>query len=404
MAPYDIAVLGSGPAGTAAAAACAARGLRTVLVAPAPDAAWEPTYGSWADELAELGDDAVAGSVAAAFPDARVGFGGGRGLTLPRPYVRIDAARLQRVLADRTAGVDRRVAAVHTLVHDADGTTVHHDGGTLTARVVIDATGHAPRFVQRPGAAARCFQAAYGLRIEGTAPDGFVFMDFDAAHLDPADAGPPTFLYAQPLPDGQAFYEETSLAADPAVPFEVLKQRLLRRLRSRGVVIHRVLDEERCLLPMDPPLPRLDQRVVGFGAAASFLHPASGYALVRSLASAASLADALSAHLDAGPQAAAGAAWAALWPAARVRTRRLHEFGLYSLARMSPARTREFFAAFFALPSDSQRAFLADTLSAGQLASVMTALFVEAPPRVRWALLTGGASAGSSLVRAVAGA
>ena len=41
--------------------------------------------------------------------------------------------------------------------------------GVLRARLVIDATGHSPRFVQRPGPPARCFQAAYGLLIEGTA-------------------------------------------------------------------------------------------------------------------------------------------------------------------------------------------------------------------------------------------
>ena len=48
----DVVVVGDGPAGLAAAAACADRGLRVAVVGTA--AGWPNTYGVWADELEPL--------------------------------------------------------------------------------------------------------------------------------------------------------------------------------------------------------------------------------------------------------------------------------------------------------------------------------------------------------------
>ncbi|WP_343943318.1 lycopene cyclase family protein, partial [Pseudonocardia zijingensis] len=57
----DVLVVGGGPAGRALAAAAGERGLRTVLVDPAPEAPWRATYGCWAHELpAWLPSSAVA--------------------------------------------------------------------------------------------------------------------------------------------------------------------------------------------------------------------------------------------------------------------------------------------------------------------------------------------------------
>ena len=406
MTETDIAVLGAGPAGLACAAACAAQGLRVTNIAPNPEEPWSPTYGAWVDELDTLDDVPVRGCIEERWPNAQVALGAHGSKWIERAYARIDGDALQRLLLERCADVQFRRATVSSLTHDEAGATVHDDAGALRARVVIDATGHDPRFVSRPGPAPQHFQTAYGIRIEGDAPDGFVFMDFNHDHLGVEDQAPATFLYAQPLPNGQAFWEETSLAACPAVGFDVLRARLMRRLEHRGIRVDRVISEERCLLPMDAPLPALNQRTVGFGAAAAFLHPASGYALVRTLSSALPLASALVSALSGpdGARAASRAAWSTLWPTSRIRSRRLHQFGLYTLARMSPDRTRAFFASFFSLPTHSQAAFLADSLPPGRLAALMANLYSEAPPQVRWAMVTGGAAAGGSLFRALAGA
>ncbi|MCA9561257.1 MAG: hypothetical protein KC583_22060, partial [Myxococcales bacterium] len=48
-------VVGDGPAGFAAAAACADAGLGVGLVGDRLDEAWPANYGGWVDELAELG-------------------------------------------------------------------------------------------------------------------------------------------------------------------------------------------------------------------------------------------------------------------------------------------------------------------------------------------------------------
>lgn len=156
-------------------------------------------------------------------------------------------------------------------------------GQQLQARLVVDASGHQPVFVQRPDQGPVAGQAAYGVVGRFSAPPvqsgQFVLMDYRSDHLGEGEAqfGAPTFLYAMDLGDGLFFVEETSLALAPPVPFEVLKDRLHLRLAHGGIQVEQVEHEEFCLFPMNLPLPDLSQQVVGFGGAASMVHPASGY-------------------------------------------------------------------------------------------------------------------------------
>lgn len=50
----------------------------------------------------------------------------------------------------------------------------------------------------------------------------------------------PSFLYAMPLGGNRVFLEETCLVAKPALPFAVLKRRLMRRLEAMGVRVKQV--------------------------------------------------------------------------------------------------------------------------------------------------------------------
>ena len=76
VAPFDVAVVGGGPAGRALAGACAARGLRTALVDVTPDRPWRITYGAF---TADLPGEGAAGRPAADDGDVDGGPGVGTG-------------------------------------------------------------------------------------------------------------------------------------------------------------------------------------------------------------------------------------------------------------------------------------------------------------------------------------
>ncbi|MEB3307160.1 MAG: lycopene cyclase family protein, partial [Cyanobacteriota bacterium] len=200
---------------------------------------------------------------------------------------------------------------------------------------------------------------------------------------------PPTFLYAMDLGDGVFFVEETSLALAPPVPYSLLQQRLKQRLAHRGVELLEVQHEEFCLFPMNLPLPDLHQPVLGFGGAASMVHPASGYMVGSLLRRAPTLAEALAealANPALGSAQLARIGWEALWPRPLRRKHALYQFGLEKLMRFSEAQLRAFFATFFSLPNPLWYGFLANTLTVTQLLQAMLQLFLKAPWNVRWGL------------------
>jgi lycopene beta-cyclase len=185
---------------------------------------------------------------------------------------------------------------------------------------------------------------------------------------------------------------------------DTLKQRLHWRLRHRGVEVSEIHHEERCLFPMNLPLPDLNQPVVGFGGAASMVHPASGYlfgALLRRgpmLANA--IVDALNQSNLTTPQIAQQA-WDALWPQDRLRKHYLYLFGLENLMDFSPTQINHFFEAFFQLDTKDWAGFLADGLALPQVVQSMIGLFGQASNDVRWGLMTSVTRHGSLLQRTI---
>ena len=404
-------VLGAGPAALVIAAALAERGLSVSALAPAePAAPWGNTYGIWVDEVEALGltdllshrwADTVSyfgpgGSCAGGSPAADAPLRHGRA------YGLFDKARLQGHLLERAArhGVRWHRGLAGAIDHDAAASRVRvQQAGAadqeMRATLVIDATGHQPVFVQRRSDGPVAGQAAYGLVGRFSAPPitpgQFVFMDYRADHLSEQErtGEPPTFLYAMDLGEGVFFVEETSLALAPAVPFPLLKHRLERRLAHRGVQVLEVQHEEFCLFPMNPVLPDLRQRVVGFGGAASMVHPASGYLVGGLLRRAPGLADAVAAALERGlrGEALSQAAWQGLWPASLRWRHAFFRFGLEKLMRFDEARLRHHFATFFSLPSEQWYGFLTNTLEPPQLLAAMVRLYGLAPWDVRWGLM-----------------
>jgi lycopene beta-cyclase len=392
---YDVLMIGAGPAGTALAAALAKTGLRVVGLTPAdPSAAWINNYGIWADELDHLDLPDVFDQ---RWTDCSA-YMHGPEIPIQRTYAIFDNAKLQAHLLGQCAagGMTWQRGKAAGIEHSAAHSTVTtEDGKTISARLVIDASGHVPALVNRPAKSNVAYQAAYGVRGRFSAPPvragQLVLMDYRADHLTAAErrSQPPTFLYAMDLGDDVYFVEETSLANAPAVSLDVLKDRLYRRLAHRGIVITEERHIERCLFPMDLPLPDLAQPVFGYGGAASMVHPASGYQVGMALKRASTVAAAVATALggSSSPVDAAQVGWSALWSPSLIRNRNLYLLGLESLMAFNEAELHDFFTAFFALPRPQWTGYLSNTLSTPELARTMLNLFSRAPGRVRQTLI-----------------
>jgi len=401
LSSTDVLVIGAGPAALVIAAELAERGLVVEALAPhAPDTPWSNTYGIWVDELSALG---LEGLLSHRWSDTVSHFGpGGAGgdgsIQHGRAYGLFDKALLQGQLLRRSqaAGVRWHRGRASGIRHEADRSLLQTDGSqALSARLVIDASGHQAALVQRPEDGPLAGQAAYGIVGRFTAapitPGQFVFMDYRCDHLSPRERRhePPTFLYAMDLGEGVFFVEETSLALAPPVPFPLLQQRLQRRLQQRGVAVQEVIHEEFCLFPMNPCLPQLDQRLLAFGGAASMVHPASGYLVGGLLRRAPALAAAIAAGLQQGLRGAALAeqAWQGLWPSSLRWRHAFFRFGLEKLMRFEEDRLRHHFASFFSLAPEQWFGFLTNTLEPPQLLAAMLQLFGQAPWDVRLGLM-----------------
>jgi lycopene beta-cyclase len=400
----DVLVVGGGPAGHAAAAACAQAGMTTTLLTPDPGAAWTQTYGAWHDELADV---ELTDVTARRWHDVLVRTTGRRTRRLDRTYCLVDNERLHDVLWTRAAaagarrvrgrGSALRVRADHVEVTTADG--VRHRG-----RAVVDASGQPPAFAggattgrraSRAHGATLAYQTAYGLIAtfdRPPAPPGAVcLMDFDATPF--VGEEPATFLYAMDLGADRWLVEETCLARRPALPIRTLSSRLRRRLEARGAVPVEVHATERVAFPMDapPPYARRDDvpPITAFGAAAALVHPATGYQVATALRRAPRLATALRTALDgpSDPMAVAAAGTAAVWPTDQRRQHALYRVGLEVLLRLDVAATQRFFAAFFELPPAAWQGYVSWRSSPAQLQVTMARLLRELPTDVRGEVL-----------------
>ena len=399
-AGLDALVLGGGPAALCIASELGAQGLDVALLSLSdPRGPWPNTYGIWAEEVDQLDlqhllehrwSNTVSYFGSGAAGDAgRVAHG--------RDYGLFDKQALQQHWLDGIARHGSRIieAQAQSLSHDQEGSTLLTlDGAAHRARVVVDATGHQPFFLQRPSDGPVAGQAAYGVvgrfSKAPVASGQFVLMDYRCDHLSEAQRQQsPTFLYAMDLGGGRFFVEETSLALAPAVPFPELERRLHQRLLHRGISIEAVEHQEYCLFPMNPALPDRRQQLLGFGGSASMVHPASGYMVGSLLRRAPSLAAALADAINGGQQGLplAQTGWATLWPAELRRRHGLYRFGLEKLMRFDEAQLRAFFAAFFALPNERWYGFLANTLPTPVLLQTMLQLFGGASGPVRWGLM-----------------
>ncbi len=408
---YDVLVIGAGPAGTAIAAALAEQGLRVLGLAPeAPSTPWINTYAAWADDVDTIGLGhflQYRWQDCAAYTDQRE-------LALHRTYGLFDNQRLQQHLLTiaESGGTRWQIGSATRVEHHNAHSVVHtRTGMEYAARLVIDASGHRPALMQRQATPGLAYQAAYGIIATYTRPpvhaNQMVLMDYRSEHLSAAERSePPTFLYAMNLGDGRYFLEETSLAHAPGLSLKTLERRLHQRLTAQEIEIKEVQHVERCFFPMNPALPDRKQRVIGFGAAASMVHPPSGYMVSATLAAAPGMAQAIARALGAAgatPSAVAHAAWQALWPNDRVQRRYLYLFCLASLMRCNQQQTQEFFQTFFELPYHQWSGYFSATLTTPELCRTMWQIFARLPFGTRMPLVRSVASESGLLWQAVRG-
>jgi lycopene cyclase-like protein len=392
---FDALVIGSAPAGLSIAAALCNQGLNVAGLAKAPPPVeWPNTYGIWCDELEPMN---MTHLLSHRWKNS-VSYAAEKKILLQREYGLFDNVKLQSHFLEqcdrgKMLWYQGTAASIqHLATHSCVTTT---EGETVRARVVIDASGHKPALLKRPHSDRIAYQAAYGIVGTFSTPpieaQQFVLMDYRADHLSPRERQEPaTFLYAMDLGGGVFFVEETSLANSPAVSFEVLKDRLYKRLAFRDVQVKEIHHIEYCLFPMNLPLPYINQSVMGFGAAASMVHPASGYmvgALIRrSPIVAQAIAQALN-HPQASPAYIAETAWGALWTTDEIRKHALYVFGLESLMGFEEATLQAFFASFFQLSLPQWSRFLTNTFSTPEILQTMLKLFAQTTNDVRWNLM-----------------
>lgn len=400
MEILDILILGSGPAALCLASELAKQNLKIKGISTkSPYEKWENTYGIWASELEELGLDSL---LSHRWCKTVSFFGNGENKKGNIPtkhkydYGLINQEAFQNELLKKCNGIEwLNETAKEISEKNKLSEVICFSGLTISARLVIDASGHKSNFVKRPIQHEIAQQAAYGIVGKFSSPpvnkEQFVLMDFRPNHLNDAEkSSSPSFLYAMDLGDETFFVEETSLACYPAMSQENLKKRLFKRLNSKGIEIREIFHEENCLFPMNLPLPFKEQFVLGFGGAASMVHPASGYMIGSLLRRAPLLAEKLAIilkepHLSSLEIATKG--WEVLWPSELIKRHKLYQYGLRRLMSFDESRLRSFFSNFFRLSTKEWVGFLTNTLPLPKLIYVMSKMFINSPLKVKLGML-----------------
>lgn len=135
---------------------------------------------------------------------------------------------------------------------------------------------------------------------------------------------------------------------------------------------------ERVRFPVDTPRHRT-AGVLGFGAAAPLVHPASGFSVATALTLADAVAEAIAAGSSPEP---------VVWSPQARAVHRFRRIGLEALLRMPPAEVPGFFEVFFALPERHRWAYLGGRDDLAGTVAVMGALFGRSGWRLRTHLVS----------------
>ncbi|KAL0710120.1 hypothetical protein Bca4012_017098 [Brassica carinata] len=400
----DLVVIGCGPAGLALAAESAKLGLKVGLIGP--DLPFTNNYGVWEDEFNDLG---LQKCIEHVWRDTIVYLDDNNPITIGRAYGRVNRRLLHEELLRRCAesGVSYLSSKVESITEAPDGLRLVacEKNTVVPCRLATVASGAASgKLLQYElGGPRVCVQTAYGVEVEVENspydPEQMVFMDYrdyTNQKVRNSEAEYPTFLYAMPMTKTRIFFEETCLASKDVMPFDLLKKKLMLRLDTLGIRILKTYEEEWSYIPVGGSLPNTEQKNLAFGAAASMVHPATGYSVVRSLSEAPKYASVIADILEHDTTTSltkhinsniSRQAWDTLWPPERKRQRAFFLFGLALIVQLDIRGIRSFFHTFFRLPKWMWQGFLGSTLTSGDLVLFALYMFVIAPNNLRKGLI-----------------
>ncbi|KAL2536388.1 Lycopene beta cyclase [Forsythia ovata] len=389
---FDVIIIGSGPAGLRLAEQVSRYGTKVCCVDPSPLSMWPNNYGVWVDEFENLG---LEDCLDKTWPMTCVFVDDHKTKYLNRAYGRVSRKELKlKLLGGCVANsVKFHKAKVWKVEHqEFESSIVCDDGVELKASLIVDASGFASTLIEYDKPRNPGFQIAHGILAQvDDHPfdlDKMVLMDWRDSHLgnEPIlranNSRFPTFLYVMPFDSNLIFLEETSLVSRPALSYTEVKKRMVARLRHLGIKVRSVIEDEKCLIPMGGPLPRIPQRVMAIGGNSGTVHPSTGYLVARTMALTPILAEAIAECLGSTRMIRGTPlyhkAWNGLWPVERRCTRECYRFGMEFLLKLDLNGTRKFFDAFFGLEPHYWHGYLSSRLSIRELAMLSLSLFEHA--------------------------
>ncbi|XP_010271593.1 PREDICTED: capsanthin/capsorubin synthase, chromoplastic-like [Nelumbo nucifera] len=399
---YDVVIIGAGPAGLRLAERVSDHGVQVCCIDPSPLSMWPNNYGVWVDEFESMG---LEDTLDKTWPMTTVYVDDRKTQYLDRPYGRVSRKRLKTRLIEGCVshGVKFHEAKALELEHQEFVSMVSCDDGCeVKGSLIVDASGFTSNFIEYDKPRNHGYQIAHGILAEVQDHpfdlNKMVLMDWRDSHMGSEpymrarNDKVPTFLYAMPFSSNLIFLEETSLVSRPVLPYMEVKRRMVARLRHLGIRVKRVFEDEKCLIPMGGPLPRIPQRVMAIGGTAGLVHPSTGYMVARTMALAPVLAEAIveclgSTRMIRGKQLYQRV-WNGLWPTERRCIREFYSFGMETLLKLDLNGTRRFFDAFFDLDPYYWQGFLSSRLSLGELALLSLSLFGHASNLSRLDIVT----------------
>ncbi|XP_050211801.1 capsanthin/capsorubin synthase, chromoplastic-like isoform X2 [Mercurialis annua] len=363
---------------------------------------WPNNYGVWVDEFESLGFDDCLDKT---WPMTCVFIDDHNVKYLDRPYGRVSRKTLKTKLMENCVsnGVKFHKAKVWKVNHEEFESSIGcDDGSEIKASLIVDAGGFASNFIEYDKRRNHGYQLAHGILAEVDQHpfdlDKMVLMDWRDTHMgnEPYLRGNnakfPTFLYAMPFDSNLIFLEETSLVSRPVLSYMEVKKRMVARLRHLGIRVKRIIEEEKCLIPMGGPLPRIPQNVMAIGGNSGVVHPSTGYMVARTMALAPVVGDAIAECLGSTRMIRGRAlydrAWKGLWPLEEKCRREFYCFGMETLLKLDLQGSRNFFDAFFDLDPYYWQGFLSSRLSLKELGWLSLSLFGNASNSSRFDIVT----------------